>query len=83
MFKNRFAKRFMWILSLTFGPVIYCILLLALPGRPGIEALERNLIELVVTIVVYWAAGFGLVWGLCAIIQLIVKSCTPSKRVQA
>ena len=79
MGKNRLGNRSIWILSLTIGPVIYCILLLVLPGRPGIEAMEKNLIQLAVTIVVYWAVGFGLIWGLCAIIQLILNYCARLK----
>ena len=60
--KSSKAKRFLWILSLALGPVVYCILLLTLPGMPNIEAIQNNIVELVVTIIVYWAAGFVLVW---------------------
>ena len=57
------TKRFVWLASLTLGPIVYAILLLVLPDRPNIEALRKNLIELVVTIAVYWAIGLALVWA--------------------
>ena len=63
MIKNRKARYFIWILSLTLGPVVYFILLLALPGTPSIEVIKKNIIELVFTVTVYWAAGFILVWA--------------------
>jgi hypothetical protein len=62
MIENWKTKRFVWVLSLTLGPIVYGILLLTLPGRPNIETLKSNLIELVLTIAVYWALGLGLVW---------------------
>ncbi len=73
MIKGSKAKRFVWILSLTLGPVVYCILLLTLPGSPNIEAIRKNLIDLVVTIIVYWAAGFVLVWAVHWLTKFIIK----------
>jgi hypothetical protein len=70
---GRKGKRFVWVLSLTLGPVVYFILLLALPDRPSIEALRLNLIELVATIVVYWFVGFGLVWAMYWLSRFLVK----------
>jgi len=64
MIKSSKAKRFVWVLSLTLGPAVYCILLLTLPGTPNIEVIKKNIIDLVVTIAVYWAAGFVLVWAI-------------------
>jgi hypothetical protein len=62
MDKRSKAKRLVWILSLTLGPAVYCILLLTMPGMPNLEAIKKNIIELVFTIIVYWAAGFVFVW---------------------
>jgi hypothetical protein len=62
MVKSMKAKRLVWIISLTIGPVAYCILLLTLPGRPNIEVIKNNIIDLLVTIMIYWAAGFVFVW---------------------
>jgi hypothetical protein len=73
MTKSSKAKRFVWVLSLTLGPVVYCILLLTLPGTPNMEAIRKNSIELMVTITVYWAAGFGLVWVLYWLSKFMVK----------
>ena len=73
MVKSRKAKRFVWILSLTLGPVVYCILLLTLPGTPNIEAIKKNIIELVVTVTFYWAAGFVLVWTVYWLSKFVVK----------
>ena len=56
------AKHLIWILSLTLGPLVYCILLLILPGTPNIEAIKKNIVELMFSITVYLAAGFVLVW---------------------
>ncbi len=63
MVESRKAKRLVWVLSLTVGPVVYCTLLLTLPGTPNIEAIKKNIVELMFTITVYWAAGFVLVWA--------------------
>jgi len=73
MTKSSKAKLFVWVLSLTLGPVVYCILLLTLPGTPTMEAIKKNFIELMVTITVYWAAGFGLVWVLYWLSKFMVK----------
>lgn len=73
MITSRKAKRFVWILSLTLGPVVYCILLLTLSGAPNIEAIKKNIIELVVTITVYWAAGFVLVWAVHWLAKFMLK----------
>jgi len=70
---GRKAKRFVWVLSLTVGPVVYCILLLALPDRPSIEAVRLNLIELVTAIVIYWLVGFGLVWAMYWLSKFLLK----------
>ena len=70
---GRKAKQFVWVLSLTLGPVVYCILLLALPDRPSIDALRLNLIELAATIVVYWLVGFVVVWAVCWLGRFLVK----------
>ena len=72
MVKSSKAKRFLWILSLTLGPVVYCILLLTLPGTPNIEAIKKNIIELVVTVTFYWAAGFVLVWTVYWLSKFVV-----------
>jgi hypothetical protein len=63
MVESRKTKRFVWALSLTLGPIVYGILLLVLPNRPNIEALRKNLIELVAAIGVYWVVGLALVWA--------------------
>ena len=73
MVKSRKTKRLLWILSLTLGPVTYCILLLTLPGTPNIEAIKKNIIELTITIIVYWAAGFVLVWVWYWLGKFIIK----------
>ena len=62
MVESMKAKRLVWILSLTLGPVVYCILLLTLPGTLNIEPIKKNIVELMFTITVYWAVGFVLVW---------------------
>ena len=62
MAESRKAKRLVWILSLTLGPVVYCILLLTLPGMLNIEAIMNNILDLLVTIAVYWVMGFLFVW---------------------
>jgi len=67
MIKSRKAKRLVWVLSLTLGPVAYCIvlaiLLLTPPGTPDIASLTRNLIDLVGGLAVFWAVGFAFVWA--------------------
>ena len=62
MAKSQKANRIVWIISLTLGPIVYCILLLVLPGMPNIEAIKNNIIELLVIIIIYWVAGFVFVW---------------------
>lgn len=62
MDKRSKANRIVWIISLTLGPVVYCILLLTFPGTPNIMAIKKNIIDLSITIIVYWAAGFVFVW---------------------
>lgn len=73
MAESRKGKRFVWILSLTLGPIVYCILLLTLPGTTNIEAIKNNIIELLVTIIVYWASGFVLVWVWYWLGKFVVK----------
>lgn len=62
MDKRSKAKSFVWVMSLTLGPVVYCILLLTLPGTPNLEIIKKNIIDLLVTIIVYWVSGFMFVW---------------------
>jgi len=62
MVKNKKSNRLVWILSLTFGPIVYCILLLNLIGMPNIEFIKNNIIDLLVTIAVCWSVGFVSVW---------------------
>ena len=71
---ERKAKRFLWILSLILGPVLYFILLFVLSDTPSIEAIRSNLIELIVTIVVYWLFGFGLVWCIYWLGRFLLKN---------
>jgi hypothetical protein len=73
MDKSRKGKRFVWLLSLTLGPIVYCILLLTLPGTTNIEAIKNNIIELLVTIIVYWASGFVLVWAWYWLGKFVIK----------
>jgi len=73
MAESKKGKRFVWILSLTLGPIVYCILLLTLPGTTNIEAIKNNIIELLVTIIVYWASGFVLVWVWYWLGKFVVK----------
>jgi len=73
MVESSKTKRFVWVLSLTLGPIVYGILLLALPGRPNIEAIRKNLIELVVAIGVYWAVGLALVWAVYWLGKFILR----------
>jgi hypothetical protein len=73
MAMKRKATRFLWILSLTLGPVLYFILLFVLPDTPSIEVIRSNLIELVLTIVVYWFLGFGLVWLMYWLGRFLIK----------
>ena len=67
------AKRFVWIISLTLGPVVYCILLLTLPGTPNIEVIKKNLIDLMVTFIIYWIVAFVLVWVWYWLGKFIIK----------
>ena len=62
MAKSQKSNRLLWIISLTLGPVVYCILLLTLPGMSNIDVIKNNIIDLVITIAIYWALGFVLVW---------------------
>jgi hypothetical protein len=73
MVESRKANRLLWILSLTLGPIVYCVLLLTLPGTPNIEAIKNNIVELMFTITVYWAAGFVLVWVWYRLGKFIMK----------
>jgi len=62
MAKRQKANRLVWILSLTLGPVVYCVLLLTLPGMPNIEAIMNNIVDLLVAIAICWVVGFVFVW---------------------
>ena len=62
MAKSQKSNSLLWIISLTLGPVVYCILLLTLPGMSNIDVIKNNIIDLVITIAIYWALGFVLVW---------------------
>jgi len=73
MVQSRKTKRFVWVLSLTLGPIVYGILLLTLPGTPNIQALKQNLIDLLVAITIYWAVGLGLVWAVYRLGKFILR----------
>jgi hypothetical protein len=64
MAKGQKANRIVWILSLTLGPVVYCVILLTLHEIPNIEAIKNNIINLMVAIVVCWAVGFCIRMGM-------------------
>jgi hypothetical protein len=78
MVESRKAKRFVWVLSLTLGPIVYGILLLTLPGTPNIQAVKQNLIDLLVAITVYWAVGLGLVWAVYRLGKFILRHGTSA-----
>jgi len=40
---------------------------------PNIEAIKKNIIELVVAIAAYWAAGFVLVWAVHWLAKYMLK----------
>ncbi len=73
MVESRKAKHLVWIVSLTLGPVVYCILLLILPGMPNLETIKNNFIDLLASIVVYWVAAFVLVWVWYWLGKFIIK----------
>lgn len=66
MIKSGKAKRFVWILSLAFGPVAYFTLLLIIlltpPRIVNIAAVTEDLSGFVETLAAFWVAGFVLVW---------------------
>ena len=62
MAESRKVRRFVWILSLTLGPIAGCILLLTLPEIANIEAFKNNIFELLETIIICWLSGFVFVW---------------------
>jgi len=73
MIQSGKTKRFVWILSLVIGPVAYCILLLAIPGTPDIEAIKENLIDIVGALAVFWVVGFVFVWAVYWLSKFMVK----------
>ncbi len=73
MVESRKAKRLVWIVSLTLGPVVYCILLLTLLGTPNIEVIKKNIIDLLVSIFVCWVVGFVLVWTVHCFAKFMLK----------
>ena len=62
MAESRKVRRFVWILSLTLGPIAGYILLLTLPEIANIEAFKNNIFELLETIIICWLSGFVFVW---------------------
>jgi hypothetical protein len=62
MAESQKANRLVWILSLTLGPVVYCAPLLTLPGMLNIEAIKKNIIDILVSIAFCWVIGFVFVW---------------------
>ena len=62
MAESRKVRRFVWILSLTLGPIAGYILLLTLPEIANIEAFKNNFYELLETIIICWVSGFVFVW---------------------
>ena len=62
MAESRKVRRFVWILSLTLGPIAGYILLLTLPEIANIEAFKNNIFELLETIIICWVSGFVFVW---------------------
>jgi len=62
MAKSRKVKRLVWILSLTLGPVVYCILLFIPHGMPNFELIKKNFAEFALIFLIFWAAAFVLVW---------------------
>jgi hypothetical protein len=77
MIESNKTKRLVWVLSLTLGPVVYCILLLILlltpPGTPNIAAVKDDLIDLAGGLASFWATGFAFVWFVYWSGKFIVK----------
>ena len=73
MVESRKSKRILWIISLTLGPIVYCILLLALPGTPNFEIIRNNIIDLVFTFIIYWVVVFVLVWAWYLLGKFVIK----------
>jgi hypothetical protein len=77
MSESKKAKRFVWVLSLTFGPVACCIplviLLLTSPRTPDIAVVTPNVVDLVEALVVSWPAGFVIVWVVYWLSKFVVK----------
>ena len=64
MVENKSSKRFIWILSLLLGPVVFFVLLIASPETPTIDEIFQKLGKFVFCFLIMWIIGFGLVWGL-------------------
>ncbi len=66
MIKSGKAKRFVWILSLVLGPVVYCTLFLFIfltpPGTANITVITDDLPGFLEGLASLWAGGFVLVW---------------------
>ena len=73
MAESRKAKRFIWILSLTLGPIVSFILLLTLPDIANIEAFKNNFYEFLETIIVCWVSGFVFVWAWYWLSKFVIK----------
>ena len=69
MTKSSKAKYFVWILSLTLGPVVYFILLLVLPGMLNMASMKENISVLMT----FWSGGFVLVWAVHWLTKFVVK----------
>jgi hypothetical protein len=64
MVENKNSKRFLWILSLLLGPVVFFVLLIASPETPTIYEITKKLSQFVFCFLILWIIGFGVVWGL-------------------
>jgi hypothetical protein len=71
------VKRFVWILSLTFGPVAYFVVLANLFLKPprivNITAITADLSGFVETLASFWFAGFVFVWVMYWLSKFVVK----------
>ena len=76
MAESRKVRRFVWILSLTLGPIAGYILLLTLPEIANIEAFKNNIFELLETIIICYlvlcsyGSGIGLANSLSNMVHL-------------
>jgi len=70
---NNRSKRLKWAWSLSLGPIAFIVLLIVSPETPAFDEIMQKLTQFVFCFLILWVVGFGIVWGLYALVGYVQR----------